>query len=62
MEEERQYNGQKKKHKRTHIDLQNSFTCVILKYFVEIIRALSNIRPNAEYVKSISAIFANTNS
>jgi hypothetical protein len=32
MEQERQYNGQKKKDKRTHIDLQNSFTCTGLKY------------------------------
>ena len=39
MEDERKYNEQKKKDKRTHIDLQNSFTCAGLKYFVDIIRA-----------------------
>ena len=71
MEEERKYNGHKKKDKRTHIDLQNSCTCTGLKYFVDIIREFSNIRTNAimryllfpyanaEYVTSISAIFVN---
>ena len=71
MEEERKYNEQKKKHKRTHIDLQNSFTCAGLKYFVDTIRAFSNILTNAimcsllfpyanaEYVTSISVIFVN---
>ena len=70
MEEERQYNGQKKG-KRTHIVLQNSFTCAGLKYFVDRIRALSNIRTNAimrslifpyanaEHVTSLLAIFVN---
>jgi hypothetical protein len=71
MEEERQYNGQKKKDKRKHIDLQNSFTCTGLKYFVDRIRAFSNIRTNAimrslifpyanaEHVTSLLAIFVN---
>ena len=68
MEDERKYNEQKKKDKRTHIDLQNSFTCAGLKYFVDIIRAFSTIRTNAimqsaysnaEHVTSILAIFVN---
>jgi hypothetical protein len=71
MEEDRQYNGQIKKGKRTHIVLQNSFTCAGRKYFVDRIRAFSNIRTNAnmhslifpyanaEHVTSILAIFVN---
>ena len=50
---------EKRENEDKHIDLQNSFTCTGLKYFVDIIWAFSNIRTNAEYVTSISAIFAN---
>ena len=46
--------------KRTHIDLQYSFTCAGLKYFVDIImRSLLFPYANAEYVTSISVIFVN---
>ena len=57
--------------KRTRIDLQYSFTCAGLKYFVDIIQDFSNILTNAimrsllfpyanaEYVTSISVIFVN---
>ena len=55
----RSVNGRREQIRTKHIDLQNSFTCTGLKYFVDIIRAFSNIRTNAEYVTSISAIIAN---
>ena len=50
---------EKRENEDKHIDLRNSFTCTGLKYCVDIIWAFSNIRTKAEYVTSISAIFAN---
>ena len=70
MEEERQYNGQNKKDKRTHIDLKTASPVLVLNtFYIEfglfpisvqmLLCTLLFPYANAEHVTSILAIFVN---